>query len=88
MCLIMKVRGLLLIVRKGNDLPGTWGGAGLAIDTFVHILGEDHTCCVSLMPILQALILRNHGLIALGSCVEECFHVMYSLIQACQIQVH
>ena len=34
----------------------------------------------------QVLMLRNHGLVALGSCVEECFYIMYNLIQACKIQ--
>ena len=35
----------------------------------------------------KVLILRNHGLVAVGNSVEECFHLMYNLIRACEIQV-
>ncbi len=33
------------------------------------------------------MILRNHGLLALGATVREAFDVMYYLDAACQIQV-
>jgi ribulose-5-phosphate 4-epimerase/fuculose-1-phosphate aldolase len=33
------------------------------------------------------MILRNHGLLALGETVREAFDVMYYLDTACQIQV-
>jgi ribulose-5-phosphate 4-epimerase/fuculose-1-phosphate aldolase len=33
------------------------------------------------------MILRNHGLLALGTTVREAFEVMYYLDTACQIQV-
>jgi ribulose-5-phosphate 4-epimerase/fuculose-1-phosphate aldolase len=35
----------------------------------------------------RAMILRNHGLLALGETVREAFEVMYYLDAACQIQV-
>jgi ribulose-5-phosphate 4-epimerase/fuculose-1-phosphate aldolase len=35
----------------------------------------------------QAMILRNHGLLALGRTIAEAFHVMYHLEQACRVQV-
>jgi len=35
----------------------------------------------------KAMILRNHGLLALGSTVREAFEIMYYLDAACQIQV-
>ena len=33
------------------------------------------------------MILRNHGLLALGSTVREAFEIMYYLDCACQIQI-
>ena len=35
----------------------------------------------------KAMILRNHGLLALGSTVRQAFEVMYYLDCACQIQI-
>ena len=35
----------------------------------------------------KAMILRNHGLLALGRTVREAFEVMYYLDAACQIQI-
>jgi ribulose-5-phosphate 4-epimerase/fuculose-1-phosphate aldolase len=35
----------------------------------------------------KAMILRNHGLLALGETVREAFEIMYYLDCACQIQV-
>src|SRR5574341_884543 len=35
----------------------------------------------------KAMILRNHGLLALGETVREAFEIMYYLDTACQIQV-
>ena len=35
----------------------------------------------------KAMILRNHGLLALGESVREAFEIMYYLDTACQIQV-
>jgi ribulose-5-phosphate 4-epimerase/fuculose-1-phosphate aldolase len=35
----------------------------------------------------KAMILRNHGVLALGETVREAFEVMYYLDCACQIQV-
>ena len=33
------------------------------------------------------MILRNHGLVTLGSTIEEAFEYMYNLIRACESQV-
>lgn len=33
------------------------------------------------------MMLRNHGLLALGETVEEAFHYVYHSQQACEIQV-
>ena len=38
-------------------------------------------------PTSKAMILRNHGLLALGDTVREAFELMYYLDCACQIQV-
>jgi ribulose-5-phosphate 4-epimerase/fuculose-1-phosphate aldolase len=35
----------------------------------------------------KAMILRNHGMLALGETVREAFEVMYYLDCACQIQI-
>lgn len=35
----------------------------------------------------KALILRNHGLLAVGSTVPECFLRLYRLERACQVQI-
>ena len=35
----------------------------------------------------KALILRNHGLLAVGKTVPECFLRLYRLERACQVQV-
>ncbi len=35
----------------------------------------------------KAMIMRNHGLLALGETVGEAFHFMYYLDTACQIQI-
>lgn len=34
------------------------------------------------------MILRSHGLLALGETVEEAFQFVYHSQQACEIQVH
>lgn len=33
------------------------------------------------------MVLRNHGVLAMGETVEEAFHYMYHSQQACEIQV-
>nr|XP_061794407.1 gamma-adducin-like [Nerophis lumbriciformis] len=40
----------------------------------------------ALGPTAKVMILRNHGLLALGETVEEAFHYMYHSQQACEIQ--
>lgn len=37
---------------------------------------------------LQVLVLRNHGVVALGETLEEAFHYIYNAHYACEIQVH
>lgn len=41
----------------------------------------------ALGPTAKVMILRNHGLLALGETVEEAFHYMYHSQQACEVQV-
>lgn len=36
----------------------------------------------------KAMILRNHGLLAVGKTVPECFLRLYRLERACQVQLH
>ncbi|KAA8592947.1 hypothetical protein FQN60_018402 [Etheostoma spectabile] len=40
----------------------------------------------SLGPTCKVLVLRNHGIIALGESVEEAFYTIYHIQAACQIQ--
>lgn len=35
----------------------------------------------------QVLVLRNHGMVALGETIEEAFHFVYNVQYACEIQV-
>lgn len=39
------------------------------------------------MCVLQVLVLRNHGVVALGETIEEAFHYIYNAQFACEIQV-
>ncbi|XP_067376313.1 beta-adducin isoform X4 [Channa argus] len=41
----------------------------------------------SLGPTCKVLVLRNHGIVALGESVEEAFYTIYHIQAACQIQV-
>ncbi|XP_071754846.1 gamma-adducin-like [Centroberyx gerrardi] len=41
----------------------------------------------ALGPTAKVMVLRNHGLVALGETVEEAFHYIYHSQQACEIQV-
>ncbi|EGC40261.1 hypothetical protein DICPUDRAFT_74198 [Dictyostelium purpureum] len=43
----------------------------------VKSLGSENKC----------LILRNHGIVTCGNCVEEAFYFLYQLTKACEIQV-
>ena len=42
---------------------------------------------INLCKMVQVLVLRNHGLVAMGSTVEEAFHIAHKLVKACEIQV-
>ncbi|XP_056157841.1 gamma-adducin-like [Lampris incognitus] len=42
----------------------------------------------ALGPNAKVLVLRNHGLVALGETIEEAFHYVYHSLQACEIQVN
>ena len=50
-------------------------------------LEEQERMARDLGPTAKAMILRNHGLLALGKTVREAFEVMYYLDASCQIQV-
>uniref|UniRef100_A0A8D3C233 Adducin 3 n=1 Tax=Scophthalmus maximus TaxID=52904 RepID=A0A8D3C233_SCOMX len=41
----------------------------------------------ALGPTTKVLVLRNHGVVALGETIEEAFHYIYSVQYACEIQV-
>ncbi|XP_023253450.1 beta-adducin-like isoform X1 [Seriola lalandi dorsalis] len=41
----------------------------------------------SLGPTCKVLVLRNHGIVALGESVEEAFYTIFHIQTACQIQV-
>ncbi|XP_015245908.1 PREDICTED: beta-adducin isoform X2 [Cyprinodon variegatus] len=41
----------------------------------------------SLGPTCKVLVLRNHGIVALGESLEEAFYTIYHIQAACQIQV-
>lgn len=38
-------------------------------------------------PVLQILVLRNHGVLALGDTAEEAFYSIFHLQAACEVQV-
>ncbi|KAJ8402774.1 hypothetical protein AAFF_G00364460 [Aldrovandia affinis] len=42
----------------------------------------------ALGPSTKVLVLRNHGVLALGETVEEAFHYIYNIQLACEIQVN
>ncbi|XP_030274530.1 adducin 3 (gamma) a isoform X2 [Sparus aurata] len=42
----------------------------------------------ALGPTTKVLVLRNHGVVALGETVEEAFHYIYNAQYACEIQVN
>ncbi|XP_007665851.1 gamma-adducin isoform X1 [Ornithorhynchus anatinus] len=39
-------------------------------------------------PSCKVLVLRNHGVVALGETVEEAFHYIFNVQIACEVQVH
>ncbi|XP_020635463.2 gamma-adducin isoform X1 [Pogona vitticeps] len=39
-------------------------------------------------PSCKVLVLRNHGIVALGETLEEAFHYIYNVQLACETQVH
>ncbi|XP_039550579.1 adducin 3 (gamma) a isoform X3 [Pimephales promelas] len=42
----------------------------------------------ALGPSTKVLVLRNHGIVALGETIEEAFHYIYNAQLACEIQVN
>uniref|UniRef100_A0A672YNW3 Gamma-adducin-like n=1 Tax=Sphaeramia orbicularis TaxID=375764 RepID=A0A672YNW3_9TELE len=42
----------------------------------------------ALGPTAKLLVLRNHGVVALGETIEEAFHYIYNAHYACEIQVN
>ena len=50
-------------------------------------MSERERMAANLGKTSKAMILRNHGLLALGETVREAFEVMYYLDCACQIQI-
>jgi len=58
------------------------GDEGIALN-----LDEQQRRVADLGPSAKAMILRNHGLLAMGESAAVAFDVMYYLEAACQIQV-
>ena len=54
---------------------------GVALDT------DERTRLVANLGDSQVMILRNHGLLALGASIPEAFNSMYRLERACQVQL-
>lgn len=62
----------------------------VAYHDYQGILMDQEECAViqrSLGPTSKVLILRNHGLVAMGETVEEAFYYLHNLVTACEIQV-
>ena len=77
--------GLLPISQHSLRVLGTLAyhdSEGIALD-----LDERGRIVRDLGPHAQAMIMRNHGLLALGTSVAEAFNIMYYLDTSCQIQV-
>ena len=55
---------------------------GIALD-----LDERERLARDLGPTSQTMVLKNHGLLALGRTVREAFMLMYNFEQSCRIQV-
>lgn len=55
---------------------------GILVDEAEKILIQKN-----LGPTSKVLILRNHGLVAVGGTVEEAFYYIHKLVAACEIQV-
>uniref|UniRef100_A0A3B4YU93 Gamma-adducin-like n=1 Tax=Stegastes partitus TaxID=144197 RepID=A0A3B4YU93_9TELE len=73
------------------------GSTDLGIDHFgfaphaaIYLMRPDVRCIIHIHTAATAavMILRNHGLLALGETVEEAFHYVYHSQQACEIQVN
>uniref|UniRef100_A0A1A8RPE6 Adducin 3 (Gamma) a n=1 Tax=Nothobranchius rachovii TaxID=451742 RepID=A0A1A8RPE6_9TELE len=50
--------------------------------------GERRELQKALGPTAKVLVLRNHGVVALGETIEEAFHYIYNTQYACEIQVN
>jgi ribulose-5-phosphate 4-epimerase/fuculose-1-phosphate aldolase len=55
---------------------------GIALD-----MDERERLARDLGPTSRSMVLRNHGLLTLGSTVREAFNLMYNFESACRIQV-
>ena len=77
--------GLLPISQHSLRVYGTlsyhdYEGIALELDERTRLARD-------LGPTSKAMVLRNHGLLTLGSTVSEAFELMYYLDCACQIQI-
>ncbi|KAN0029108.1 hypothetical protein ACTFIV_010981 [Dictyostelium citrinum] len=48
---------------------------------------EQERIVKSLGPVNKNLILRNHGIVSCGNCIEEAFFYLYQFVKACEVQV-
>lgn len=69
----------LLILRRHFSMTCGWN----EIETIYVAL----FLCKCWFHDVQVLVLRNHGIVALGESVEEAFYAIYHIQAACQIQV-
>ncbi len=53
----------------------------------VAVREDEQQRLVASLGSLEAMILRNHGLLTVASSIPECFNHMYRLERACQLQV-
>ncbi len=86
--------GVAVSAQKGGMLPISQHALSVYGELTYHDyegialeLDERTRLARDLGPTSKAMILRNHGLLALGATVAEAFHVMYYLDCACQIQI-
>ena len=84
MAVAAQANGLLPITQHALNFYGRLGYhpyEGIALDL------EERERLVASLGLNDALILRNHGLLAVGRTIPEAFQTIYLLERACQAQV-
>ncbi|KAM4867861.1 beta-adducin isoform 3-T3 [Thomomys bottae] len=85
---LIKVNILGEVVEKGSSCFPV-DTTGFCLHSAIYAARPDVRCVIHLhTPATAAiLVLRNHGVIALGDSVEEAFYKVFHLQAACEIQV-